>query len=364
MTSRERMQAILAGEAPDRVAVYEHFWGETIPKWREEEGFPADRGPETVFDYDLVNLGWSVDTTPFRGVNEVVEEDDRRIVTRDGRGATLRYWKGRSGTPEHIHFECTSPEVWARYREPLLDLDVDRIDTQGLPERLQRGREGDKFLVYGNLFVFELMRGIMGDVCMLESSLLEPAWVHDFCRVYTDFFKTHYAWVFEHIGLPDGMFIYEDLGFSNGPFMSPKTYHELVWPYHTELVGFFHDYGLPVILHSCGDVRQLFDQLLASGWDCLQPMEAKAGNDVLRFADQMVEHGRRIGYMGNIDVTVLNTGDRERIREEVVGKVTGLVQRGVGYCLHSDHSVPPDVSYASYAYAVELAREHGVYNGG
>ena len=361
MTSRERMQAILAGEAPDRVALFEHFWGETIRDSWSRQGWPEGGSPDKIFEFDLLPLGWSVDPVPFRGVSETLEEDDQHRLVRDGRGATLRYWKSKSGTPEHVAFECTSPEIWKRYREPLLELDLDRIDREHLPAALARAKEGDQFCVFGNAFVFELLRGILGDVCMLESFLLDPAWVHDFCRTYTDFYLRHYAWVFDHIGLPDGMFIYEDLGFSNGPFCSPATYGELIQPYHTELVDFFHSYGLPVILHSCGDVRQVFGQLVQTGWDCLQPMEAKAGNFVLDYADQMTDYGRRLGFMGNIDVTVLNTGDRDRIRAEVELKVKGMVQRGAGYCFHSDHSIPPDVSYDSYRFAVEVMRECGQY---
>lgn len=362
MTSRERITAILAGETPDRVAVFDHFWPETVRDVWSKTGFPEGQTPHQHFDFDLQLLGWSVNTTPFHQREaELLEEDDEHKLVRDGRGATLRYWKHKSGTPEHVGFECITPEIWKDYREQLLGLDLTRIDREHLPKALAAGRQGDKFLCYGNLFVFELLRGILGDVCMLESFLLEPAWIHDFCRVYTDLFKTHYEWVFREIGLPDGMFIYEDLGYRNGPFCSPGTYRELIRPYHEELVGFFHDYGLPVILHSCGDVRQLFDQIVATGWDCLQPMEAKAGNDVLAFADQCRDFGRRIGFMGNIDVTVLNTGDRERIRAEVSRKVSGMVERGAGYCFHSDHSVPPDISYDSYRYAIELTRELGTY---
>lgn len=362
MTSRERMTAILAGEAPDHMALFEHFWPETIPQVWQKQGFPEGIGPGEVFDYDIIGLGWDVDTTPFRGIHEVLEDTDRHQLARNGRGAVLRHWKGKSGTPEHVDFECTTPEIWrAKYREPLLDLDLTRIDTEGLPKRLEHHRQGDKFLVYGNLFIFELMRGTLGDVCMLESMLLEPEWIHDFCGVYLDFFTKHYAWIFDNIGKPDGMFIYEDLGFSNGPFCSPNTYMHLIRPYHAALVRFFHDYDLPVILHTCGDVRQLFDQLVASGWNCLQPMEAKAGNDVLEFADQAAAMRRPIGFMGNIDVTVLNTNDKDKVAAHVIPKLKGLKQRGAGYCFHSDHSVPPDVNYDTYCFAVELLREHGTY---
>lgn len=361
MTSRERMTTILAGEVPDRMAVFEHYWPETLNTVWPEQGYPAGADPMVVFDYDVQGLGWNVDTVPFRGVHEVLEETDRHYLVRDGRGARLRYWKGKSGTPEHVGFDCTSPEAWQRYRQPLLGFDETRITGDRLPEALEAAKAGERFCVMGNLHVFELMRATLGDVCMMESMLLEPAWIHDFCRVYTDLYKAHYDWIFTRIGKPDGMFIYEDLGYSNGPWTSPRIYRELIQPYHTELVGFFHDHGLPVILHTCGDVRQLFDAILESGWDCLQPMEAKAGCHVVEFADRMVEQGRRIGYMGNIDVTVLNTNDLDRITQEVASKVDALKQRGVGYCFHSDHSIPPDVNLASYQHALAVLRERGDY---
>ena len=362
MTSRERMTAILAGEAPDHMAVYEHYWPETIRDFWTKQGYPEGKSPQEVFDYDIVNLGWSVNTVPFMRDPELVEETDQHRLMRDGRGALLRTWQGKSGTPEHVDFECKTREAWEqKYRDQLLGIQPDRIGAEHLRKQLPLQREGDKFLVMGNLFVFELMRGIMGDVAMMESMLLDPDWIHDFCRVYTDLFCTHYAWIFDNIGKPDAMWIYEDLGYTNGPWCSPAVYGALVQPYHQELVDLFKSYGLPVILHTCGDVRKLFGQIMATGWDCLQPMEAKAGCNVLEFADQMADHGRRIGFMGNIDVTVLNTGDRDKIRAEVERKTKGMAERRAAYCFHSDHSIPPDVSYADYQFALEVFREHWSY---
>jgi uroporphyrinogen decarboxylase len=81
--------------------------------------------------------------------------------------------------------------------------------------------------------------------------LLDPAWIHDFCQVYTEFYKKHFDYMFEKVGLPDGIWLYEDLGYKNGLFASPKVMKNLIFPYYQELVAFFHEKGLPVILHSC-----------------------------------------------------------------------------------------------------------------
>ena len=83
-------------------------------------------------------------------------------------------------------------------------------------------------------------------------------------------------------------------------------------------------------------------------------MEAKAGCDVVKYAERYAD---RIAFMGNIDVTKLNTNDREVVRNEVLGKLERLHELNAGYVFHSDHSIPPDVSYDTYRYAVDLYRE-------
>ena len=67
----------------------------------------------------------------------------------------------------------------------------------------------------------------------------------------------------------------------------------------------------------------------------------------------------RLAFNGNIDVRVLATNDRDRIRREVLTKLNAA--KGGGYILQSDHSIPDSVDFSSYDYVAELVREHGNY---
>lgn len=360
MNSRERIQTLLNHQIPDRMGLFEHYWGETFPAWNQQ-GYPQGAIPEKHFDYDIWPAwGW-FNSEPFAEQTVIVEEDEERKVVRDGRGATLRYWKNKSGTPEHLSFECVTPEVWKKYREPLLHAGADRIkdtDIENFRKMLADNRAAGKFVTYHNLFVFELMRATLGDVVFLPALLEEPEWIEDFCQVYLDFYIRAYTAVFEKVGKPDGMFIYEDLAFSNGLFCSPKTLKARVMPFHKKLFGFFHDHGLPVIMHSCGDVRKAVDLIREAGVDCLQPLEAKAGVDVRELAKI---HGSNLCYMGNINVMKLETNDREVVRDEIVPKLEFLRENRIPYVFHSDHSIPPTVNYDTYQYALELFRKHATY---
>lgn len=359
MNSAERTRILLKKQIPDRMGLYEHFWPETLNEYWPKQGYPKDAKPEGYFNYDLINCGGWFNTESFPGRKEIVEETEEWQVAIDGRGAKLKLWKKKSGTPEHIAFEVTAPEKWKKYREPLLETDIKRLgDVQQVKENMETARRDGKFVLFGNLFIFELMRATIGDQYFLPALLLEPDWIHDFCSVYLEMYKKHYDILFREAGIPDGFFIYEDFGYSNGLFCSPQTYKEMVFPYTRQLVSFLHDYGIPVLLHSCGDIRKVIPQVIDAGFDCLQPMEAKAGCNVVEIAGT---YGRKISYMGNINVVALSINDKGRVKEEIVPKLKALREMRIPYFFHSDHSIPPSINLETYRYALELFRDNARY---
>ena len=96
--------------------------------------------------------------------------------------------------------------------------------------------------------------------------------------------------------------------------------------------------------------------MIEAGVDCYNPLEAKAGLDVVELKRRFRD---RWAFCGNIDVQVLETNDREKVRREVLTKLNAA--KGGGYILQSDHSMPDNVDPATYDYVVELARRHGRY---
>jgi uroporphyrinogen decarboxylase len=202
------------------------------------------------------------------------------------------------------------------------------------------------------------MRQSMGDVCMYESLLLSPEWIRDYNEVYTQFYINHYAYLFKHVGLPDGIWLSEDLGYKNGLFCSPRVLDSLFKPYYKRLVDYFHSHGLKVILHSCGNIMEALPFIADIGFDARHPMERKAGCDPFAIAEK---YGRRIALIGGLDARVLESGDRNLIRRETEYLVRGMQERGARYFFSSDHSISTLVSYESYKYALDVYREYEYY---
>ncbi|GAH46744.1 unnamed protein product, partial [marine sediment metagenome] len=118
-----------------------------------------------------------------------------------------------------------------------------------------------------------------------------------------------------------------------------------------------HEFGWPVIYHTDGNLGELLPLLLETGIDAIQPIEAKAGNDV-RYLKK--KYARKVTLFGNIDVQVLSEGNPGRIEAEIRGKLA-VAKVGGGYIYHSDHSVPPTVSLEAYRFAMECVERYGKY---
>jgi len=388
-TGRQVVDSLLRKEPAERVALRESLWVDTIAAWvrqgyptrlvhreaGEERWCPEDGRtvpataagdyPEPVpswehFSFDMAGVGPTFDLMPLRDHSVVEAETDQWTVERNGAGAALKYWKHKSGTPEHIDFRMTSREVWERdYRGHLQALDPLRIDVAKGRRDLAEARAAGTWVHYGHMFVWELMRQSMGDVTLYESLLLDPGWIRDYNRVYTDFYKAHYAYMFQEIGVPDGIWMYEDLGYKNGLFASPAVLKDLVFPFYREMIAFYHAWGLPVVLHTCGSTAQALPLIVDAGFDAINPMERKAvGNDPFAFAEQ---YGDRLAFVGGLDARVLESNDRALIRREVAAYIDGMKERGARLVFCTDHSVSPNTTYGSYRCAVDVYREHMAY---
>jgi len=374
MTPAENLRRMFAGEQGQWVPLFDGPWGDTIRKW-VTQGYPTRKvkrkvqedgrevekevdeplSPAEHFGYDMVGVGGWFDMLPLKGHSEVVEETDEWRITRNGAGAALKYWKHKSGTPEHIDFRMTSRAVWERdYRHHLLEPDRSRVNIEGARQALERWRAEGRWTFYGHLFVWENMRRSMGDITLYQSLLLDPAWIHDYNRVHTDFYKAHYRMLFEEAGVPDGVWIYEDLGYNKGLFASPKVLAELIFPYYREVVEFFHSYGLPVVLHTCGSTREALPLIIETGFDGLNPMEVAAGNDVLEYAER---YGDKLVFIGGFDKRIIESHDRALIRREVSRFMEAMKARGARFVFASDHSISTNTDYQDYLYTVEVYRE-------
>jgi uroporphyrinogen decarboxylase len=357
MTGYERTRNILKRQPVDRIGIFEHFWGDTQRIWTEKGWMNPGECYEDHFNYDL-QLFWAFNSVAdLDFVPVTLEETDETILQRDGNGALLRRHKLHDSTPEHVDFLVKERKAWEEITKPLLTADRRRIDFEGYRKAKQHAAEMKRFFCWSGVNVFEMMHPVCGHENMLMGMALDPDWVKDMVATYARLTIELQEILFAEEGFPDGIWFYEDMGYKQHPFMSPKMYREIILPGHRLTVQWAKAQGLPVIMHSCGFVEPLIPGMIEAGVDCLQVIEVKAGMDLLKLYDNF---GDRLSFMGGIDVRVLYNNDRREIDAELEAKIP-VVKGKYGYVLHSDHSIPSNVTHDTYQYFIDKGKELGTY---
>jgi uroporphyrinogen decarboxylase len=155
------------------------------------------------------------------------------------------------------------------------------------------------------------------------------------------------------IWLPD------DLCYNSGPVVAPKVYRRYVYPWYVRIRDRCHQAGIPVGLHSDGDLNRLLPDLVACGFDAIHPFEPPM-NDMVAIKRQW---GDRIAVAGGIDLKeTLCHGTPQDVEREVRVRAAALAPGG-GWLLGSSNSIPDFVPVENYRALLAAGLEYGRYPG-
>ncbi len=349
MTSCERMMAALRHETTDRTPRFEQLWPETLRLW-EGQGLPEGVDWQDHFDLDIRLYSRSNLSLMFDEL--IVEETDAWQIYFDGNGVKKKRWRQQSGVPHFLgEFAIRNREQWDANKERLTRT-TGRVNLEEGKRLVEHYHDAGRFVCWAVSGFWEAARDLLGPELLLMSVVTEPAWIREVIEYYEALVRRLFDEILAAGMAVDALWLWDDLGYGHGPFISPKAYRELIWPAHKRLFEHVHERGRPVILHSCGGIALLVPLLIEAGIDCLQPLQVNAGMDL---GALKARYGDRLALMGNVDATVLNTNDREAIRREIQSKLEA--GRGGGYVFHSDHSIPPAVTLDTYRFCMELVED-------
>jgi hypothetical protein len=365
----ERMTRALKHQEPDRVPISDFFWGAFLMRWREELGLPADADIYRYYDLDWVQHNPNMDPhiQPF----EILRSDENEVVVRTGFGATIRK-RLDLPMPAFVGFDTGTIEAMEAFQfdDPWDDRRYfhrgdDQISgvgdgfTRDIPPFVERmAAVWEDFPVFGGVCEgHEMLWRIIGS----ENAMM---WIGMYPDEVARFVERIFAFTLEIVraqikaaaGKLDGMVIWGDVAYKKGMLFSPDYWRRVFKPGVKAMVDECHAHGLPVIYHGCGNSKRIFADFCEIGVDAYNPLEAKAGMDVV---DLRATYGHRIAFCGNMDVSLWASGTRGELKAAVLRKLNAA--KGGGFIFQSDHSVPSNVSPANYEYVVNLVREYGRY---
>jgi hypothetical protein len=364
-----RMNTALSHQEPDRVPITDFFWGGFVKRWREELGLPPDASPYYHYDLDMITTVPNMD--PWIRPFETLQETSEEVVVKTGFGAII-----------HKMFDFPMPEMRAWEIDTFEKLEQARFDDPRDPRRFFSGGDnqiagvGDgfernsppwidtvkslrpDFPVYGSMIeCSECLTRLVGQVNAMMWMAEFPDRMGDVInRIGAHYLECAKAEIDAADGLIDGFVIWGDVAYKKGMFFSPNYWRKYFKPWVAEMIEYAHAHNLPVMYHGCGNVKSIFKDYIDIKLDGYNPLEVKAGMDVVELRRQ---YGQTISFFGNSDVQVWESGDREAIKREVLRKLNAA--RGGGYVFLSDHSVSSGVSGPTYDYIVKLVREYGNY---
>ena len=365
----DRMNETLRHEEADRVPVSDFFWGSFLDRWRRELGLPDDADI-----YAYYNLDWQVtipNMDPHTKQFEILRETEEEVVVRTGFEAVIRK-KFADPMPAFLEFDADTIEKAEAFEfdDPW---DERRYFTQG---DNQIAGIGDSFArnsppwvetvkslhpsfpVYGSVCeANEITTRTVGKRNLLLWSALYPKRFGRIMERTNQFaLEITKAQIEAAGGLLDGMVIWGDVAYTKDMFFSPDYWRKYSKPGVRAIVDICHEHGLPVIYHGCGNINRIFEDFIEIGIDALNPLEAKAGLDVV---DLRRKYGHRIGFCGNMNVIEWANKAQEELKAIVLRKLNAA--KGGGFIFQSDHSVPSNVSGQNYEYVVNVVREYGKY---
>jgi len=186
--------------------------------------------------------------------------------------------------------------------------------------------------------LFERAWSLRGFDALLMDMLERTEWVEDLLDRITAV-QVRLARRFVAAGVDAGYFG-DDYGAQRAMLFSPRLWRRLIKPRLDSMFAPFRDAGLPVILHSDGDIRAILPDLVEIGMTTLNPVQP----EVLEHTWLSREYGGRLSFYGGISTQgVMPSGTPEEVRRATAECVRTLATGGTGLLLGPSHRMQSDI---------------------
>jgi uroporphyrinogen decarboxylase len=154
----------------------------------------------------------------------------------------------------------------------------------------------------------------------------------------------------------DAIYFGDDWGMQHGLQMGPTVWHEQIYPVLKRMYGVVRDAGKYVMIHSCGDVDELFDDLVEIGLNCFNPFQP----EVMDVAELLERYRGRLAFYGGMSTQrTLPYGSVQDVQEETE-RLLALGRDG-GYVFSPAHDVEGDVPLENMLAFLEVVQSQPGY---
>ena len=222
-----------------------------------------------------------------------------------------------------------------------------------IPGRI--AKYSDRFRVFQIGFsLYERAWTLRGMQNLLMDFYDHPGFVHELFKTIADY---NIAQVVEALKYDiDAVYFGDDWGQQNGLQMGPKIWRRVIYPDLERTYRVVHEAGKYVFIHSCGDVDELFDDLITIGVNCFNPFQP----EVMDVGSLLQKYRGRLCFHGGLSTQkTLPYGTVEDVRKETQ-RLLEMGREG-GYIFAPAHDVVGDVSLENMLAFIEVIQSQPGY---
>ncbi|MHB9110890.1 MAG: uroporphyrinogen decarboxylase family protein [Armatimonadota bacterium] len=320
---------VLRCEEPERPTLFEFFLNPRLYK-------------------RLVGSQWSENTDlPSRYSNMIVAFGSAGYDYATVGGSTFRFPSGEKAAEKTVSLNegavITDRKSFDAYPWAM----PDPAEYDSLQMELPRGM---KFIVNGPGGVLENVIWLMGYDNLCFQLADEPALIEDIFEAIGSRLVRHYelAVKYDTVG---ACISNDDWGFKTQTMLSAADMRKYVFPWHKRIVETIHAAGKPVVLHSCGNLAPVMEDVIE---DMRYDGKHSYEDTICPVEESYRRWGGRIGIMGGIDMDFICRSSIDEIQRRCRGMFELSAGKG-GFALGTGNSVPEYIDDEKYFAMVSVA---------
>ena len=325
MTCRERMQKALGHQPVDHLPTQINYTQAMGERLSSHLGVSPEELPASLGNHFL-----RLDLSYPRA-----SSDDQRIA--------FDWWGVGFDTEEEGYFAAVNPLARTKDLQAVLWPDP---HAPGLLDSAQEAirKDGGQHFTAPNFgfALFERAWALRGFDAFLLDMALDPVFAEDLLERITEI-QLVLIHRFLDLGV-DGGYFGDDYGAQDSMLFSPKMWRQMIKPRLARMFAPFREAGLPVLMHSDGQIADILPDLVEIGLTAYNPVQPEVVDHVwLRNT-----FGDRLAYYGGISTqTVLPQGTPQDVRRAVAKCVAALAPNGTGLIVAPSHRMMNDIPLAN-----------------
>ena len=317
--------------------------GFTIPLKEKLAKYFDDLDFESRIDNHIKVIGYSPGHAPLEGKPEHVQDMWGVIWNRSGPDKDI-------GVVENIILKGDNPTAF--------DYPDVNFDELGLRFEAFLAENKSTFNIFGIGFsLFERAWTLRGMETLLMDMITNPQFVHDLMDRICDWnvnmikFASKYNF--------DGIYFGDDWGQQKGLIMGPPMWREFIKPRLKRMYSTVKESGKYVFQHSCGDINEIFPDVIECGLDCYQTFQP----EIYDIEKVKAEFGNDLSFWGAISTQgMLPFETPEGVRRETI-RIMKILGKDGGYIASPTHGVPYDVPEANIESLLDVFTNQKKYLG-